>query len=252
MVMLNLAACYAELKPGSSTKDFINEVMELVKAKDNSSVVDPVEIVTQFFSPEETAKGRDWVATQPSGPMLISATFCARARASLNRGFEELTWSNTADAMFWCGVASSRTRIDEIIFKTEREARAEGEAKAMAVNAKSGAVARSHAWQPIREFAFQYARRPGVSWESRSHAADVIAKATLNFCREQEALADAKSEEIRILMQSARDAGKPYQGETKVARLPQIKTKSFVRTVDGWLKEMPDSTRLFPAAKVPR
>lgn len=250
-VMLSLATCYKEFKPGSTTKDFIREVMDMVMQKDNPSVIDPVEILAQFLSPEETAKGIDWVATQPVGPMLISAAFCARARVSLNRGLQELTWINTADAMFWCGAANSRNGINAHMFKTMTQARAEGEARAMSESAKSGAIARSDAWQPIREFVFQYARRPEIKWDSRSHAADVIAKATLKFREEQDAFADTK-EESTIVMQKARDPGKHRKGVVKVVRLPQIKAKSFVRTVDGWLKTMPDAVRLFPSSKTPR
>jgi hypothetical protein len=246
LAMLNLAACHAELRPGSTTKDFLREVMDMVAKYDSPSVVEPMEIVMQFLGPELREKGVDWVAGQPFAPILVSAAYCARARANLRSGFDELAWSNTADAMFWCGVANSGKRIGSLIFEVETEARAEGEAQAVSENGKSGAAARNDAWQPIREFALQYARRPGMKWDSRSHAAEVVAKATLTFCDEQAALADAKEAEIKVEQRAAREAGKTYQGDRKVIRLPKIKPKSFVRTVDGWLKEMPDAAQLFP------
>lgn len=208
LAMLNLAACHAALKPGSTTTDFLREVMDMVARYDSPSVVDPIEIIMQFLAPELRAKGVAWVAEQPFGPILVSAAYCVRARASLKDGFNELAWSNTADAMFWCGVANSSKGVGALISKVHTEARAEGEAQAVSENAKSGAAARSDAWQPIREFALRYVRRPGMKWDSRSHAAEVVAKATLEFCNGRKALADAKAAEIKFEKQKAREAGR--------------------------------------------
>ncbi|WP_198118792.1 hypothetical protein [Massilia rhizosphaerae] len=249
LAILNLATCHAELRPGSTTKDFLREVMDMVAKHDSPSVVDPIGIIMQFLGAELRAKGVDWVAAQPFGPILVSAAYCVRARANIKSGFNELAWSNMADAMFWCGVANTSKGVGALISEVQTEARAEGEAQAASENAKSGAAARSDAWQPIREFALRYARRPGMKWDSRSHAAEVIAKATMEFCNEQKALADAKAAEIKVEKQKAREAGKAYQGDDKVTRLPNIKPKSFGRTVDGWLKDMPDAVNLFPSSR---
>lgn len=192
LAMLNLAECYAEIKPGSTVKNFLKEVMDVVKQRDNPAVVDPVEIVMQFFSPEETAKGLDWVATQPSGAMLISAAYCARAILGLGRESNELTWSNTANAMFWCGVANSRKRIDSLIVKVEVGARAEGEAQAISKKAKKGAAARNQSYEPFRAFSRQYIIQQDKKWSSRTQAANAIV-AAIKRREEYAALADVET-----------------------------------------------------------
>lgn len=247
-VLLSLAVCTAELRPGSKLKDFSRDVVYNVTEYDNSAVVDPLEIVMQFIPPELRAKGVDWVAQQAFAPIFISATYCVRAQTNSVEGCKDLAWANTADAMFWCGVASAGRGISKIAAKS----RAEGEAKVLSETAKSGGTARSDGWQPLREFAFARARRSEMKWASRSHAAEVIAKATFEFREEKMALAASMETEIKIAKQSAREAGMPYQGDVKVTRLPKIKLKSFVRTVDTWLKEMPDAASLFPSARTPK
>ncbi|MCS0612588.1 hypothetical protein NX783_07510 [Massilia kyonggiensis] len=131
LAMLNLAACHAALRPGSTTKDFLREVMDMVAKYDSPSVVDPIGIIMQFLAPELRAKGVDWVAGQPFGPILVSAAYCVRARANLKSGFNELAWSNAADAMFWCGVANTSKGVGALTFKVQIEGYAEGEAQAV-------------------------------------------------------------------------------------------------------------------------
>ncbi|MTW14187.1 hypothetical protein GM658_26580 [Pseudoduganella eburnea] len=144
LAILNLAACHAELKPGATVHDFLREVMEMVAKYDCPSVVNPIEIVMQFLTPDLQEKGVDWVTAQPFGPILISAAHCNRALASLKSGLRDLAWANTADAMYWSGVANTGKGVDALIYKSMAVVRAEGEAQAMSENAKSGATVELH------------------------------------------------------------------------------------------------------------
>lgn len=242
-----LAGLYHELKPDATKDIFMREVMLMVRSLDSASITDPIEIIMQFLSPELRLKGRDWVATQSFGPIMVSAAYCSRALTNHSGGFEDQSWSNATDAMFWCGVALARTRSDEAIYLAAMDGEAQGVTKAMAETARSGAQARSDAWQPIREFALQYARRPNARWSSRAHAAKAVAEAALTFCKEQDALANVEEECIKTEKLKARLEGRLYHGKSSVTRLPKIKPKSFERTVDLWLKQMPDAAALFPA-----
>lgn len=214
-----LAACHVELRPGSTAEEFHLKTMALVKRYDDPSIVDPVEIVMQFVSDELRAKGAEWIATYPPGPMLISAAYCVRAQISFRGGFSELAWSNTAQAMFWCSVASASKRIDAIILEATKGARADGEAQANSNKGRLGAEKRSQAYEPLREIAREHVRRPDVKWSSRSHAVRAVMRELQRFCED-----------------------KVVVGEVHLA--PPISA-----TVDKWLREMPDAASLFPSKK---
>lgn len=212
-----LAACHVKLKPESSAEDFYQKIVRLVKNDDNPSIVNPVEIVMQFLSDDLRAKGVDWVAKFPAGPMLISVAYCVRAKASFEKRLTELAWSNTAQAMFWCSVANSFKRIDEIILVVEADAHAKGQAQAVSKIGKSGAVARSENMEPLREFVRNFARQSDMNWSSRNHAATAITRELGKFCEE------------------------------RCARTGVKVVCPTLRTVDKWLKEMPDAVSLFTA-----
>lgn len=245
LAILNLAVCHSRLLPGSTTEDFLNRVMNVVAARDQYNVVDPIEIIMQFLPESERAKGPDWVASQPVGPILVSAAYCVRALSDLKSGYKDLAWANTADAMFWCGVANSSKGMDEVIAIMKIAARKEGAAEVMTEKGKTGAQARSEAYRPLRDFVFDYARRPGAKWVSRSHAAGVITPKALEFYREHNALVQARTK----AKEEARADGRSIEHSEDVALLPKIREDGFQRTVDGWLKEMPDATQLFPSNK---
>lgn len=214
-----LADCYIKLKPGSTNRDFFLEIVDWVEKYDSPSVDNPDEIVKQFLRPELDEKVLCWLAQQVVGPILISVAYCVRARRNYQLGFHEVAWSDTANAMYWCGVARTANGIDALMLKTRTEARAEGAAQAISNKGKSGAAKRSKGFEPLRERARQCALLPNKKWSSRTQAANVITKELLKYCEEQAVLAEVKM------------------------RPPAC------RTVYEWLGEIPEATFLFPSKK---
>ncbi|WP_209806030.1 hypothetical protein [Cupriavidus sp. AcVe19-6a] len=210
----NLSNCYAGLKPGRQVIDFIPDVLNVVGGKDDPSVETPVEIIMQFVSEADKAKGPDWIARSPNGSLIISCAYCLRALGSMKSGDLNLAWSYMADARYWCGVAISGKGINEAREQTIMEA----SAKALATKAKSGAEARSKTYEPVRERVYQLARerKPGSGWRSRTHAVNAIRKEAHAF---------------------------------SVESGPELKQESLSRTLDGWLAKMPDAAALFPSRK---
>lgn len=214
-----LADCYIVLKPGSTTDDFCLEIVDWVKKYDNQSVVDPNEIIRQFLRPELDEDALSWLAQQVVGPILVSVAYCDRAIRNYELGFHDVAWSDTANAMYWCGMAITANGIDLLLLKTKAEALAEGAAHAISNKGKTGAAKRDEGFEPLRKHARQYALLPNKIWSSRTQAAMVIAEELRKYCEEQAALAEVKMRP-------------PTQ-----------------RTVYEWLKEIPDATFLFSSKK---
>lgn len=214
-----LADCYIVLKPGSTTDDFLLEIVAWVKKYDNQSVVDPNEIIRQFLRPELDEDALSWLGQQLVGPILVSVAYCKRAMLNYQLGVHEVAWADTATAMFWCGMAVTANGIDLLMLKTKTEAYVDGAAQAISNKGKAGAAKRDEGFEPLRKHARQQALLPNKSWSSRTHAAQVIAIELQKFCEEQPALAEVKM------------------------RPPAW------RTVYEWLREIPDATFPFSSKK---
>jgi len=211
-----LDGVYAKLKVGAQTEDFIRDILEVVGSPlDDSSIEEPLEIIMQFVSEDDRKKGPDWVAKSPYGSVLVSAAYSWRAIGAEIKGNHDLAWSYIADAQYWVGIAVSSKSIDELreqtIIRTRRAT--------VTDKAKSGAEGRDKKYEPLREYAYQQAREqiPASGWRSRSHAVKVISEAVLEFSRR-------------------------YAG-------PELKTDGVGKTLDGWLKNMPNSEAFFPVKK---
>lgn len=207
----NLSNCYAALQPGRQLADFIPGILNVVGTKDDPSIETPVEIVMQFVSEADRAKGPDWIARSPNGSLIVSCAYCLRAMRAMKSGNLNLAWSYMADARYWCGVAISCKGIDEARERTIVETSAE----ALATKARSGAEARNKAYEPVRERVYELARerRPASGWRSRSHAVRVISDEAYAF---------------------------------SVKNGPELKKDGIGKTLDGWLAKMPDASTLFP------
>lgn len=207
----NLSNCYAALQPGRQAADFTSGILNVVGLKDNASIETPLGIIMQFVSEADKAKGEEWIAQSPNGPLIVSCAYCLRAMRTMKSGDLNLAWSYMADARYWCGVAISGKGIDEAREHTIAEVKRE--------KGQLGAAGRDRAYEPVRQYAYAMTREnrpPLKGWQSRAHAVSEIKDATLQF-----------AEQNRVQM-SANQADK---------------------TIDKWLKEMPDAEMLFPEKK---
>lgn len=214
-----LADCYMVLKPRSTTDDFFLEIVDWVRKYDDPSVVDPNEIIRQFLRPELDEDALSWLTQQVVRPILVSVAYCERAKRNYQSRYHEVAWADTANAMFWCGMAVTANGIDLLMLKTKAEASADGAAHAISNKGKAGAAKRNQGFEPLRERTRHYALLPNKNWSSRTQAAHVIAKQLLKYCEEQVALTGVKM------------------------------SPPAWRTVYEWLREIPDATFLFSSKK---
>lgn len=207
----NISNCYVALNPGRQLVDFIPDILTVVGARDDPSAETPLEIIMQFASPADKAKGEDAIASSPNGALIVSCTYCLRAMRAMKSGELDLAWSYMADARYWSGVAICGKGIAD----ARELASAEISTEVLAAKARSGAQARNAAYGPVRERAYQLARerRPASGWRSRSHAVKVISNEAHQF---------------------------------SLVNGPALKEESLSKTLDGWLKDMPDASTLFP------
>jgi hypothetical protein len=225
ITLSNLGNCYSTLKPGAKTEDFIREILNVVGTMDDPAVESPIEIMMQFVSASDKARGPNWVASSPYGSLIVSCVYCLRAMRASTAGNQGLAWSYMADARYWCGVSVSSKGIAGAQELTREQAAD----KALMRQAQAGAEARNETFNLLRQYIYEQARKPGSCWQSRSHAAEVISKMALTCIREEKALAEA---------------------EGRSSKLPMPRSEQgFRRTVDSWLKDMPDALSLFPAKK---
>lgn len=210
----NLSNCYAALKPGRQMADFIPDILNVVGIKDDPSIETPVAIIMQFVSPTDKVKGEAWIARSPNSPLIVSCAYCLRALRAMKSGDLSLAWSYMADARYWSGVSVSGKGIDEAIELASTEISAE----ALAAQARSGAQARNEAYGPVREHVYELARqrRPASGWRSRAHAVRVIRREAHQF---------------------------------SLLKGPALKEDGLSKTLDAWLKQMPDASTLFPPKK---
>lgn len=204
----SLAECHAELKKSRPGVSFMTDVLIPIRQHDDEQVVAPLEIAIQFLSDADKPNGAVALAKSPVTPILISAALCSRSLKAEIRGDIELAWRYLADARYWSGVAHAGRGIDVAHDKTVMLASSEARKE----NARSGAQAREKKYEALREYACELARKPPPGgWRSRSHAVTVIAPRLLPR-------PDSEGQKLR------------GDGE---------------RTVEKWLKAMPDASSLF-------
>lgn len=204
----SLAECHAELKQTEPSLSFMTDVLIPVRQHDDERVVAPLEIVTQFLSDADKPNAAVKMAKSPVSPILVCAALCFRSFKAHERGDIELAWRYLADARYWSGIVNAGRGLDVAHDKTVLLASSEARKE----NAKSGAQARHKQFESLREYAFDQARTPPPGgWHSRSHAVSVITP--------------------RVLARSESE-GPKLRGEG-------------LRTVETWLKAMPDASTLF-------
>ncbi|MGF6766025.1 hypothetical protein P3T24_006366 [Paraburkholderia sp. GAS33] len=217
LTLMNLSNCYSHAKPGAGVEDFVYEILNVIAIKDHPGIEEPIEIVMQFASEQDKAKGPDWIAKSPYGPLIVSCAYCVRALSAIRGQDVGLGWSYMADARYWCGVAISSKGIDEArertIIQTHREKGA------------AGGAGKGKAYEPIRQHAYKLVRdmRPPIKgWQSKAHAVNTIRQPVLDF--------------------SAANKLKDRKAVT-------LSESNAQKKLEEWLSKMPDAGDLFPPSK---
>lgn len=166
VVFANLAYCYKNLKPKSELRDFIPDILNIVALRDDPIIDGTLEILTQFFSPEDQQKAQEVIARTPIGPVILSCTYNLRALKAINADSRELAWSYLSEAKYWCGVAVSNKDINEIL-------------KTNLLNNTpyaAGGNGRADVYARYRMYAYELVRlkKPSLGWKSRADAASKI------------------------------------------------------------------------------
>lgn len=189
---------------------FIENVLKPLERLDSNETDQPLEILLQYATDEEKAKGTDAIARSPVSPILLSATYYFRAMHARGNSESDAAWSYLADARYWCGVAMAGKGLESALQQA-----AGGLKRDMAA---AGAKGRSGKYQPLRDLAFDFARNnaPASGWRSRNHAVQSV---------KSKVLAEAKSLGI------------------------ELSAENIDKTIHGWLSSMPDATQLFSNGK---
>ncbi|MGG1946818.1 hypothetical protein AB1286_18715 [Trinickia sp. NRRL B-1857] len=219
-VLNSLEACYMQQKLGAEREDLLKEIVGVIFDRDDSRIEEPYDIIMLYVSDADKKKGRHWLAKSPYAAIIVSCAYWVRCVRASSNGDTELAWSYMADARYWCGVAICGTGLNELQERTIDSTREKASTDALRAKGKSGAEARDRAYGPIREYAYQLAREklPASGWRSRSHAVQAVKTDVLAFSEGRE-------------------------------DLPKLSRDGVGKTLDNWLRDMPDASILFPSKK---
>lgn len=229
---LTLVTCYKMLKHDEPAGNFIKAIQTFVETILDPSIESPWEIIMQFFAGIANMKSVDEIARSAIGPVIVGSVHVVRARRAMESNDLDLAWSYIADARHWCGISVCDRDVEiglPQVINTERE---KASAETLTSQGKAGVEAQEVVRERLRAYVYEEARRREDRWESRTHAVRVISKKAINFVHEEQAKA---------------------QSEGRKSQLPKIRGSlaNFERTVDSWLRGMPDALSLF-AAKNPK
>lgn len=215
ITLTNLADCYVQQKPGATDESFLKEIFVRVYHLDDSKLEEPGDILMLFAAEDDRAKGPDWLMKSPYGSIIVSCAYCVRAEAAAGQGDIELAWSYMVEARYWAGVSMACMGIETARKRTIISTTEKASVEALSSKGRAGADARDKKFEPVREYVFNLVRekRPTSGWRSRSHAVQSVRAAALQW-----------------------SADNP----------PTLKADGISRTLDGWLKNMPDAASLFP------
>jgi hypothetical protein len=147
--------------------------------------------------------------------MVISCAYCIQAINENTNGNNELSWLYLAEARYWCGSMNTTRGIERIRDITISETRK--------ANARKGGIGSNARFDPLKTEAYRLVRekRPSPNgWKSRSHAVRSIINELAAYATKNE--------------------------------LEELSAEQAPRTIDGWLKNMPDAFVYFPAKKASR
>jgi hypothetical protein len=147
--------------------------------------------------------------------LLISCAYCVQALNENTNGNNELSWLYLAEARYWCGSMNAGRGIEKIRDITISETRKD--------TARKGGIGSNARFDPLKTEAYRLVRekRPSPNgWKSRSHAVRSIINELAAYATKNE--------------------------------LEELSAEQAPRTIDGWLKNMPDAFVYFPAKKASR
>lgn len=210
LTVQHLYAAYVVAVKDIPGKVFIEKVVKPLARLDRGETDKPLEILLQYATDAEKAKGNDAIARSPVSPILLSATYYFRAMRARDNDQSDVAWSYLAEARYWCGVAMAGKGLESALQQA-----AGGLKRDMAA---AGAKGRSGKYQPLRDLAFDFARNnaPASGWRSRNHA-------------------------VQSVKPKVRDQAKTLG----IA----LSAENIDKTIHGWLSSMPDATQLFSNGK---
>ncbi|WP_417276607.1 hypothetical protein [Castellaniella sp.] len=191
-----------------SALEFDKEILRPIRNQQFSPNTEPIDILVRLLPHIANEKGVAYLASSSIGPILLSATYAVSAYRESLEGNADLAWSCLADARYWCGVQFAKDGMSALFKPAVEEAKRK--------QAMSGGKARASRYDPIKQFAYDQVRSRSLhngGWKSRNEA-----------------------------VQKIKDAVLKRSVEEKINLVPTQATK----TIDKWLKEMPDADTLFP------
>jgi hypothetical protein len=172
----NLYAAYKSVKRSEVPwQRFVEQVLGPVAKCDLGETDRPLDILQQYLSDEDRAKGPEFVSRSSIGPIALSATYFFRADRARKEGHTDHAWSYLADARYWCGVALSQKGVDAAFQLVQGDL------------SRSGGKGRAASFEPIKLYAFGLVKseKPSGGWQSRSQAVKKIKDKVLAYAKTQ-------------------------------------------------------------------
>ncbi|MFM0190113.1 hypothetical protein PQR25_30390 [Paraburkholderia nemoris] len=161
---------------------FIEKVLKPLPRLDSRETDQPLEILLQYATDEEKAKGNDAIARSPAGPILLSATYYFRAMHARDNHQPDVAWSYLADARYWCGVSIAQKGLANAYQSVRRDL------------SKAGGKGKADRYEPTKRYAYELveSEMPQGGWQSRSQAVRKIKDKVLAHAK---SLGNAMSEQ---------------------------------------------------------
>ncbi|WP_293778503.1 hypothetical protein [uncultured Oxalicibacterium sp.] len=222
----NLSKCYKHHHKGTTTDDYLDKFCAAVKGNNDPTIVDHFDIIRRNLSVENRGLTDEQLKNSPTSVIILGTTYAFRTIQSLEKDSVTLAIQNLADSAYWAGVAMASTGVEKAYLHTVQETQKSTKREA----GKSGAQGRNEIYEPIRDYAYELVRMGGTTsgtkkWKSRQHAVSAI---------QDKVFAHAKARGIFMKGENSSNDNS-LKGGVHVSR-----------TIDGWLKKMPDAEEYFP------
>lgn len=196
------------LNPSADWEWIVEELLWYTPKADDYAAEKPFDILNLWLKQRLPDQDSETWAKNPLGVIVIGATYLRRA-VTLSSSDPQIAWSYLASASYWAGTA----RADDYILDMLKES---GESALSRQASKGGDARHAIGYGPLIEHACRLARelRPKLrGWNSAPDAARTIAPHVVAF---------------------------------GVEHGHSFRTPDPSKTIEGWLKKMPDASDLFP------
>jgi len=210
LTFLQLVHIYCEKTRREFSEEVFEREMVAPLASYKVAIGDrPIDILLAVVPRDVAKKGEDEVAHFPLGMVILSTIYALNARAAWVDSRPDLAWSFLADARYWCGGEVGKNGISAVYDKSLKAARQ--------AQAKAGGDGKSKRYDSLKETAYELVRSEALSsgaWPSRRQAVLAVKDKIVEL---------STSSDIKL----------------------NLSADQAEKTVDGWLKVMPDADKLF-------